>query len=65
MTPQAASIARGMLTPAAAGVELGVSGATVLEWCRAGKLVAYRFSRKVVRIKRTDLERFVENYKVE
>jgi len=63
MTPHAETIARGMLTPDEVACQLGVTAETILDWCRTKRLTAYRFSRKIIRIKQTDLAVFIEHSK--
>lgn len=55
--------AAGMLKAEQAAARIGVCAATILRWLKSGKLTPYRFNQRVIRIKYSDLEKFVEEQK--
>ena len=47
------------MTPREVAKELEVSSATVVRWVREGLLPAKRFGHRIIKIDRTDMERFM------
>ena len=54
-----------MLSPIQASYRLGVTPNLVRKWIKAGKIQAYRFGFKTLRIRVKDLEDFIESNKVQ
>lgn len=49
-----------MVSPADAAEMLSVDRDTVLRWIRAGKLPSVRLSRRIIRIRVSDLDAYIE-----